>query len=308
MRFPRRLQGLFTVATFLGILIITGGTFFVLPRTARAAFQRFIPRRYHLPGFANEVTLGEIGEIKQSGTPVMHIKPYSGGSILNARWRGSSLAEFDGKRWFNPPSRDEWRQLDRGVLILGRSVRRRSTGHSVAYQVELNDIASETLFFAGTPESIAINLPRLRFSGGGTIRTPPRTFTSGLRYGVSSFLDEDLAPTIAPPTSVPDEANPRSIPPEIYLQLPPLDQRIPDLAREMSAGAPNDFLKAKAIETGLRTRYTGYTLQLLSEPVSDPLAYFLFVRRKGHCEYFASSMAVMLRTLRNSRARRDPDS
>ena len=29
----------------------------------------------------------------------------------------------------------------------------------------------------------------------------------------------------------------------------------------------------------------------------DPLANFLFVRKQGHCEYFASSMAVMLRTL-----------
>jgi hypothetical protein len=29
----------------------------------------------------------------------------------------------------------------------------------------------------------------------------------------------------------------------------------------------------------------------------DPLAEFLFVRKKGHCEYFASSMAVMLRSL-----------
>jgi len=41
----------------------------------------------------------------------------------------------------------------------------------------------------------------------------------------------------------------------------------------------------------------GYTLQLLSTPVADPLANFLFVRKQGHCEYFASSMAVMLRTL-----------
>ena len=29
----------------------------------------------------------------------------------------------------------------------------------------------------------------------------------------------------------------------------------------------------------------------------DPLANFLFERKQGHCEYFASSMAVMLRTL-----------
>ena len=41
--------------------------FFVLPRTARAALQRFVPQRYHLPGFSNEVSLGEIGEIQQRG-------------------------------------------------------------------------------------------------------------------------------------------------------------------------------------------------------------------------------------------------
>ena len=287
-RFPRRLS-LFTIATFLGILVITAGTFFVLPRTARAAFQRFVPRRYHLPGFANEVTLGEIGEIKQSSSPVMHVRPYEGDSVLNARWRGSSLAQFDGKRWFNPPSREESRPVDRGVILL-RSAPRRRAGRSVAYQVELNDIASDTLFFAGTPESITINVSRLRFTRGGTVRPPPRTFTAGLLYGVRSYLEADLSPTIAPPESFP------GLPLEDYLQLPSLDERIPALAREMSAGATSEFAQAKAIETGLQTRY-GYTLQLLSEPVSDPLAYFLFVRRKGHCEYFASSMAVMLRTL-----------
>jgi hypothetical protein len=36
---------------------------------------------------------------------------------------------------------------------------------------------------------------------------------------------------------------------------------------------------------------------LLDHEVPDPLTYFLFVRKKGHCEYFASAMTVMLRTL-----------
>jgi hypothetical protein len=35
----------------------------------------------------------------------------------------------------------------------------------------------------------------------------------------------------------------------------------------------------------------------LPAAVPDPLAHFLFERKKGHCEYFASSMAVMLRTV-----------
>jgi len=54
--------------------------------------------------------------------------------------------------------------------------------------------------------------------------------------------------------------------------------------------------KARAIEKYLRRNY-GYTLQLLPATVPDPLANFLFERRKGHCEYFASAMAVMLRAI-----------
>ena len=40
-----------------------------------------------------------------------------------------------------------------------------------------------------------------------------------------------------------------------------------------------------------------YTLELPRSLPQDPLANFLFERKKGHCEYFASSMAVMLRSL-----------
>jgi hypothetical protein len=103
--FPRRL-GTLSCGLFGGILVLSAGMFFVLPRTARAAFQRFVPERYHLPGFSNEVTLGEIGEIKQSSTPVMHV--YSqGDGFLAVHWRGAALSHFDGIRWFNPPVAEE---------------------------------------------------------------------------------------------------------------------------------------------------------------------------------------------------------
>jgi hypothetical protein len=64
----------------------------------------------------------------------------------------------------------------------------------------------------------------------------------------------------------------------------------------MAGDATSDDAKARAIERHLRHDY-GYTLELPSVKVRDPISYFLFVRKKGHCEYFASSMAVMLRTL-----------
>jgi len=97
--FPRRL-GVLAIFLFAGILAMTSALFFVLPRTARAALERFVPARYHLPGFANEVTLGQLGEIKQSSAPVMHIQKYRGEGLLDVRWRGAALTEFDGKRWF----------------------------------------------------------------------------------------------------------------------------------------------------------------------------------------------------------------
>ena len=54
--------------------------------------------------------------------------------------------------------------------------------------------------------------------------------------------------------------------------------------------------KAREIEKHLRTQYA-YTTELLDNPVPDPMAHFLFERKKGHCEYFASAMAVMLRAI-----------
>ncbi len=51
------------------------------------------------------------------------------------------------------------------------------------------------------------------------------------------------------------------------------------------------------MENYLRSTY-GYTLELPKVEPDDPLAFFLFHRKKGHCEYFASAMAVMLRVLR----------
>jgi len=83
----------------------------------------------------------------------------------------------------------------------------------------------------------------------------------------------------------------------LYLQLPEnLDPRIPQLARKITATADNSYDKSIVLESYLRRNF-GYTLNLSGKPGADPLAQFLFVTKAGHCEYFASAMAVMLRTL-----------
>ncbi|MGH9645490.1 MAG: transglutaminaseTgpA domain-containing protein, partial [Bryobacteraceae bacterium] len=279
--FPRRL-GALSFGLFGGILVLTAVVFFVLPRTARAAFERFVPERYHFPGFSNEVTLGEIGEIKQSSTPVMHVLS-QGDGFLAVRWRGAALTHFDGKRWFNLPAAEErLRPEGRRVLLLAGPPR---PGRRIEYEVRLSDIASNVLFVAGTPESLIIDVPVVSRSSSGTLHVP-RLNGAGLRYAVSSLLDEETSPTAQLSAAERLEA----------LALPPLDERIPRLALDMTAGLGTPDERARALERRLRHDY-GYTLELLPAPVADPLATFLFARKKGHCEYFASAMAVMLRTL-----------
>ncbi len=291
--FPRRLA-LLSTSLFMGILVMTAGMFFVLPRTARAALDRFVPQRYHLPGFANGITLGELGEIKKSSVAVMHVQSFTDG-LLDVRWRGATFSHFDGRRWANPgPEQETLEPVEHGVLIATKSYYRATTrpGHNIRYMVQLSDAASDTLFIAGTPGTISIEVPFVRFiwsSGSYRVPKPPRGVK--LNYGVFSFLEDESAPVQATPEPLPTRERTQ------LLQLPAgLDPRIPRLSRQVTTGALTEIEKARQIETHLRSNY-GYTLQLLPKAVPDPLATFLFDRKKGHCEYFASAMAVMLRTV-----------
>jgi hypothetical protein len=82
-----------------------------------------------------------------------------------------------------------------------------------------------------------------------------------------------------------------------YLQVPRrLDPRIRQLATDVTARWDNPYDKAANLELYLKSHYA-YTLDLRGDPGRDPLAYFLFDRRAGHCEYFASAMAIMLRSI-----------
>lgn len=287
--FPRRL-GVLAVFLLTGILALTAALFFVLPRTARAAFERLVPQRYHLPGFANEVTLGRIGEIKQSSAPVMHVHNELGEGLLDVRWRGAALTQFDGKRWFNPPGGDEVIHVPDSHQVVLKFQRHSGRAERLVYRVQFSEIAPDTLFYAGAVESISINAPVLHFTRGGSLQVFGAG-TSGLKYIARSVVEDEFSTPRTPPDPLPPFDR------DDLLLLPDkLDVRIPRLAREIIEGSATEDAKARSIERYLRRNY-GYTLQLLPASVPDPLANFLFERRKGHCEYFASSMAVMLRAV-----------
>ena len=84
---------------------------------------------------------------------------------------------------------------------------------------------------------------------------------------------------------------------ERYLQLPEdIDPRIADTARLVTAGADSRYAQAKAIEAALR-RYA-YDESIPAPPAdADPVSWFLFDIQRGYCDYYATAMVLMLRSL-----------
>jgi transglutaminase-like putative cysteine protease len=75
------------------------------------------------------------------------------------------------------------------------------------------------------------------------------------------------------------------------------EKRITDLAKSITQGLTNPYDQATAIEHYLRTSYQ-YTLTPYEPPRDvDPIEYFLFDSKQGYCEYFATAMGDLLRSL-----------
>jgi transglutaminase-like putative cysteine protease len=83
-----------------------------------------------------------------------------------------------------------------------------------------------------------------------------------------------------------------------YLQIPPkMDvARVGQLATGWARDATTPFEKARSIENHLRMDYR-YSLESGPVPNGDFVEHFLFQTRQGHCEYFATSMVMMMRTM-----------
>lgn len=270
------------VSTACGILLITAGLFLVVPRTARMAAMLF-PNGPRLTGFSNVVDLGGFGRIAKDDRAVMHVLTYARPLPRNLKWRGGALSRFDGRRWFEPPIPGREIPTERGAATVADKYQRsRQDGGRLIYRVDIQNSDTGTLFIAGIPEFINVDAPRLLVTAEDSVRIPGPT-SEILRYEVSAHTGPPL------PLALTRMERARN------LQLPPIDIRIFSLARQW-AGGGSEIERALRIERHLRRDFK-YTLDGPRRQVRDPLGDFLFVRKEGYCEYFASAMAVMLRTL-----------
>ena len=286
----RRLP-LVSVGLLILIVILALPFFLIAPRTASSALRRGGNGVSGFIGFSDNVTLGQIGQLKGNDEIFMHVRLDNLGAVPpnGLRWRGVALDEFTGKAWkkSRTAERFETKQSESGFFKLGTTedLQRLTTQ---TFFVEPVD--TPVLFGARRVVAVQGKLPFLRIDSEGAIQT-------------RSHDQERVAYKVFSDTTEPSPATLRSDRLEYtvefarYADLPAhLDPRIGELTRNViqKSGARNWYDAARAVESYLRESY-GYTLELKAGG-ADPLADFLFNVKQGHCEYFATAMAVMLRT------------
>src|SRR5215213_8226834 len=263
--------------------------FLVAPRSGAAALTRSGGGLSNFIGFSENVTLGQIGTLKQDDGLVMRVRVEDGEAPRPLRWRGVALDEFTGYGWKKSA---EARRSDTvseriGFFQIGTT----EALHRLSKQTFfLEPLESAVLFAAPRVVAIQGDLPFVRVDAEGSVQSRRHDFDR-IMYKAISDTDEPAADTL--------RGDMRAYPVRFqrYVQLPEtLDPRIVGLARTMilDAHARNRYDAAKAIELQLQRGY-GYSLQMKASG-PDPLGDFLFNIKAGHCEYFSTAMAVLLRT------------
>ena len=298
----RRLPVVSIVFLFL-IIVLALPLFLVAPRAGAAAFTRRGSGLTNFIGFSESVQLGEIGTLKENNQVVMHVRieDSSGGNSREFKWRGVALDEFTGRGWKKSVEmRRSERRLEERCESGGETPRTGCGVFPLDTTEALQRLTIQTIFLEpldapvvfAAPRAVAVQgpFPFLRVDAGGSIQSRRHEFERLIYKAVSDTTNPG-------PSVLRQDVSPYPASHDRYLQLPDsLDPRIEQLARAMivKGDARNNYDAARAIESALRTDY-GYTLEMKASG-PDPLSDFLFNVRAGHCEYFSTAMAVLLRT------------
>ena len=295
--------GVLAVVLFLSSFLL----FFLFPRLGLGFFVAQVRRTQDVAGFGDRVELGGFGTVRDNETVVMRVQPQPlrrpAGPM---RLRGMAFDLYDGHAWQRSPFRRQRLDPDiDGVYhSLDGDARRGCPAERVAVYLEPLDMPVRLIF--GPPGIVEVHPPRskldfLRRARAALFQDP----AGDLHYEAKDVLGlqyEVVSRACPGPLPVTPTYYYQSWVRDVFLGLPKdLDPRIAALAHEVTDGSgperpPTPLQRAQALEAWLQGSFR-YTLDE-AHPPENALAHFLFDDRRGHCEYFATAMAVMLRTLR----------
>ncbi len=284
LRFPPSRLPITSIILIAFISLLAVPLFFMLPRVGGAGFGGNQNRLQASSGFSEIVQLGGIGNIQENDEVVMRVKLDNPADNAGMYFRGIALDTFDNLTWRRSMVKEFLDKGDGDIIQIDTASNRENLSIQTIYLEPLN---TPVLFALPRALIVQGNFSVLYKDLYGAISTDMKF--ERVSYKV---LSDRSTP---PPSRLRADVEPYSADSLNYLQLPEIfDRRISTLAEEITAGTANRYNSAKAVESHLRSNF-GYTLQRTAGG-REPLADFLFNIREGHCEYFATAMAVMLRT------------
>jgi len=299
----------FSTGGITGVSLVMAGLFFLfIPRIwSGPMLGRSLPGAAPLTGFTSEVRLGDIGEILENEEKVMEVQVSDSSTDLPLPAQ-AALTYLGAEPLFRGSVMDNYQQ-GRWHRVNFKSNRNLSVGIPEAkyrLRFRLAPINTETIFsfgnMVGAATTSRTNLMDWDYFSCELHRSEDAD--------LSQEFDYDLYTMDGPPDlwlsgqRQQDDSSPRrSFAYQRHLRLLtsiPEDLRtLVPVAQRVARGAASPRDAAQKIEDWFTTSGEfDYTMKLtVADSSIDPILDFLMNRKTGHCEYFASSMAILLRCL-----------
>ncbi len=278
----------------VGAFGLTLVIFFALPRIGAGFFQKSRGEGLRMSGFSERVDLGAIGSIKLDPSVVMRVElpDFTSDHAERLYLRGMAYDHYSGNSWSNSfTHRRLLAELPVGTFrvrggLTGGSVQQRSP--ILRQAILLEPLDTPVLFGAPSVETITGELLGVQIDTMGALYL---SYPSGSRvpYEVASRINR-LMPEERAALSIPYPDTIR----KRYLQLPPLSAQIMELTHQIIRNAKTPHDRITRIKEHLLQNYR-YSLDVGSPVLVRPLDEFLFQRKTGYCEHYATAMVIMLR-------------
>ena len=239
-----------------------------------------------ISGFSKQITLGKFGEIKNNSDIALRLElpEANEGGLGTIYLRGISLDYFDGNSWHRPKrGAARWIPTERGEVNLTH--KENLEGALLRQEIYVEKIENDVLFSIGYSIKIKTPFSYIVADGHGNLCFP---------YTVKDTFHYTVYSSDAKYTKDDNTLKYFRIPEQLrklyYLKLPEISERIMEFANSVTFGIDDDLEKVKALESKLKSDFE-YTTNIAAENIED----FLFNKKKGHCEYFASALAILCR-------------